>query len=111
MHPPSTSTPGIRTLELRGGILLADQVRDDGGAIGAIAARIRAHRADAVVGLLAERAEIHRVWAVCDVENAASAHVLEKLGILREGVLHRWLVHPNVSPAPRDCYVYAYARE
>ena len=105
-------------------------VRDDVRAVGVIAARMSGHRADigyalarhawrhgyateagrAVVGWLATRTDIHRVWAVCDVDNAASAHVLEKLGMAREGILHRWIVHPNVSPIPRDCYVYALTR-
>ena len=51
--------------------------------------------------------DIYRVWAVCDIENLASARVLEKLGMTREGRLHRWLVHPNISDEPRDCFCYA----
>jgi ribosomal-protein-alanine N-acetyltransferase len=31
------------------------------------------------------RPEIFRVWATCDVENAASARVLERAGMQREG--------------------------
>ena len=105
-------------------------LRDQGRVIGAISARVRGHATDigyvlarahwrqgyateasrAVVAWAAECPETYRVWAVCDVENAASAHVLEKLGMSREGVLRRWIMHPNVSPAPRDCYVYALAR-
>ncbi len=54
--------------------------------------------------------QIYRVWAVCDVENDASGRVLEKAGMRHEGVLHRWLVHPNMSPDPRDCRCYAWAR-
>jgi RimJ/RimL family protein N-acetyltransferase len=52
-----------------------------------------------------------RVWAVCDVENAASARILEKNGFHQEGLLRRWSVHPNVSNVPRDCYCYARTRE
>lgn len=48
-----------------------------------------------------------RVWAICDVENIASARVLEKSGFTREGLLHRAAIHPNVSSEPRDCYLYA----
>ena len=48
-----------------------------------------------------------RIGAVCDVENIGSARVLEKAGFVREGVLHRWLVHPNISDEPRGCYSYA----
>jgi RimJ/RimL family protein N-acetyltransferase len=53
------------------------------------------------------RPGVFRVWAVCDVENVASARVLEKAGLAREGVLRRWSLHPNVSPEPRDCFCYA----
>lgn len=51
--------------------------------------------------------EIYRVWAVCDVENHASARVLEKSGMQREGTLRRWLVHPHCGVVPRDCYCYS----
>jgi len=55
--------------------------------------------------------QIHRVWAFCDVENRASARVLEKLGMRREGTLRRWFLHPNISEVPRDCYSYSRVRE
>jgi len=54
--------------------------------------------------------EIYRVWAVCDVENAASARVMEKVGMEKEGVLKRWLIHPSMSKDPRDCYCYAISK-
>ncbi len=50
---------------------------------------------------------IFRVWAVCDVENAASVKVLEKAGFQQEGIFRRWLIHPDISDEPRDCYCYA----
>jgi len=53
---------------------------------------------------------VFRIGAVCDVENIGSARVLEKSGFVREGLLHRWLVHPNISGEPRDCYSYARIR-
>ena len=53
---------------------------------------------------------IYRVWAVCDVENKGSARVLEKAGMQREGVLRRYLVHPNFSDRPRDCYCYSIVK-
>jgi [ribosomal protein S5]-alanine N-acetyltransferase len=53
---------------------------------------------------------IWRIGAVCDVDNRASARVMEKAGMRREGVLRRWLVHPNLGPEPRDCYSYARVR-
>lgn len=54
--------------------------------------------------------EVCRVWAVCDIENVASARTLEKANFEREGILRRWIVHPNRSSEPRDCYVYGRAR-
>ncbi|MBN2046144.1 MAG: GNAT family N-acetyltransferase [Anaerolineales bacterium] len=53
---------------------------------------------------------IYRVWAVCDVDNLPSARVLEKIGMQREGTLRRWLFHPNIDKAPRDCYVYSITK-
>jgi RimJ/RimL family protein N-acetyltransferase len=56
------------------------------------------------------RPDIFRVWAVCDIENVASARTLEKSGFSREGTLRRWILHPNRSGEPRDCFVYGRAR-
>jgi [ribosomal protein S5]-alanine N-acetyltransferase len=53
---------------------------------------------------------IYRVWAVCDIENPASARVLEKAGLQREGVLRRWILHPGASADPRDCFCYSRVR-
>jgi [ribosomal protein S5]-alanine N-acetyltransferase len=61
----------------------------------------------AVVTWALAQPEIHRVWAVVDVDNRASARVLEKAGMQREGVLRRWSVHPNLGPLPRDCACYS----
>lgn len=54
--------------------------------------------------------EIYRVWAFCDIENSASARVMEKVGMHREGILKRWFIHPNISKEPRDCYCYAISK-
>ncbi len=51
-----------------------------------------------------------RVEASCDVENIASARTLEKAGFSQEGKLGRYTIHPNVSPEPRDCWLYAKCR-
>jgi ribosomal-protein-alanine N-acetyltransferase len=53
---------------------------------------------------------IFRVWATCDVDNVASARVLERVGMQREGILRQWLVHPNISDIPRDCLCYAIVK-
>jgi len=53
---------------------------------------------------------LHRLWAVCYVENHASARVLEKAGFQREGVLRRWEPLPNVGPDAVDCLCYAIVK-
>jgi hypothetical protein len=53
---------------------------------------------------------IHRVSAVCDVDNVASARLLASVGMQLEGTLRRWLIHPNVTDSPRDCYCYAIVK-
>ncbi len=61
----------------------------------------------AVVSWAIKDADVYRVWAVCDIENVASARVMEKAGMQREGILRRWSMHPNRSDEPRHCYCYA----
>lgn len=51
-----------------------------------------------------------RVQAVCDTENTASARTLEKAGFTREATLQRYIVHPNISAAPRACFMYAHCK-
>ena len=63
-----------------------------------------------VVRWALQQPSLFRIGAVCDVENIGSARVLEKCGFIREGLLRRWLVHPNISHEPRDCYSYARVR-
>ena len=53
---------------------------------------------------------IHRAQAFCDLENPASARIMEKAGMTREGILRRYSLHPNLSDAPRDCVMYAKVR-
>lgn len=54
---------------------------------------------------------IHRVWAVCDLENTGSARLLERNGFRQEGILRKWSLHPNISDVPRDCMCYARTRD
>jgi ribosomal-protein-alanine N-acetyltransferase len=66
--------------------------------------------ARAVVELALAQPGLYRVAANCDVENLASARVLEKAGMVREGLLRRYAVHPNISDEPRDVLLYAKTR-
>ncbi|MFQ5630184.1 MAG: GNAT family N-acetyltransferase [bacterium] len=61
----------------------------------------------AVIDWVGRQKEIRRIWAVCDVENMASARVMEKCGLQKEGLLRNWMLHPNRSDQPRDCLCYA----
>lgn len=53
---------------------------------------------------------IFRAEATCDTANTASARVMEKAGMVREGLLRRHMLHPNLSDEPRDSFLYARAR-
>ena len=64
----------------------------------------------AVVDWAIEQESIFRVWAICDIENAASARVLEKAGLQREGILRRFTIHPNIRNEPRDCFCYSIVK-
>jgi RimJ/RimL family protein N-acetyltransferase len=57
-----------------------------------------------------EQKTIFRIWAFCDVDNSASARVMEKIGMRREGILRRRTIHPNVSDEPRDVYCYSVVK-
>jgi RimJ/RimL family protein N-acetyltransferase len=104
--------------------------RDDGRPIGTTDIRLDGHRgeigyvlarsawrqgyateaANAVVAWALSQPELHRVWAVCDVENTASGRVLEKAGMTREACLRAWAAMP-AFPAPRDVWCYAVVKE
>lgn len=105
-------------------------LKEDQDVIGMIELRIDGHMADIgyvlarnywYQGYASEAAQlvldwtiaqptIFRVWAICDIDNHASARVLEKIGMQREGILRRWLFHPNVDKKPRDCYCYSLVK-
>jgi len=103
----------------------------DNRPIGMIGARVRGHTADigyvlsrnhwshdymteavsALAQWLLDQPGVFRVWAVCDIENIGSARVLEKSHFEREGLLRRWIIHPNRSSEPRDVYIYGRGDE
>src|SRR5215213_990666 len=66
--------------------------------------------ASAFVAAALEIAGLWRIQAFCDVENCASARVLEKIGLEREGTLRRYMVLPNLGDVPRDVHCYAKIR-
>jgi [ribosomal protein S5]-alanine N-acetyltransferase len=104
--------------------------RDTNHAIGMLEARMQGTTADLGYvlarahwgkGLMAEALQaitapllqapgIFRVQAACDIANSGSQRALEKAGFAREGRLERFGIHPNVSPEPRACFMYARVR-
>lgn len=59
-----------------------------------------------IVDWLKSQDSIQLIWATCDIENGASARVMEKAGLHKTGVLPAYIVHPNISAELRDCYRY-----
>ncbi len=65
----------------------------------------------AVVRWAAAEPEVWRMWGTCDVDNVASARVMEKAGLAFEAILRRWAVNPNLDPhRPRDFRVFALVK-
>jgi ribosomal-protein-alanine N-acetyltransferase len=68
---------------------------------------------EAIAVVLAEafaQTPVWRIDALCDVENEASARLLQTLGFVCEGVLRRHSIHPNIGSTPRDVSVHARLR-
>jgi ribosomal-protein-alanine N-acetyltransferase len=51
-----------------------------------------------------EKLGLHRIYATCDIENKPSAHVLEKIGMQREGRLREYRLQGENW---RDQYLFA----
>jgi len=67
--------------------------------------------AGAVLDWLKSLDGIARIQATCDCDNAASARVLEKLGLSRQARLPQYAVRPNMPGAPRrDAFLYSWIR-
>ena len=64
----------------------------------------------ALLSMLADEAQVWRVDALVDVDNSASARLLDRLGFDCEGRLRRHSLHPLAGPDPRDVWVYAWLR-
>jgi [ribosomal protein S5]-alanine N-acetyltransferase len=64
----------------------------------------------AVIDWAFQQPSIYRVYATTDVENTASQRVLEKVGMQCEGLLRKYIIHPNISDIPRDSYMYAITK-
>jgi len=66
--------------------------------------------ARALVQWALSQPQVYRVYATTSVENLQSQRVMEKIGMTREGLLRRHVIHPAISPEPIDSYLYAIVR-
>lgn len=64
----------------------------------------------AIIDWAFQQPSIYRVYATTDIENTASRRVLEKVGMQCEGILRKYILHPNRSDIPRDSYIYAIVK-
>lgn len=64
----------------------------------------------AIIQWAFQQPSIYRVYATTDVENIASRRVMEKVGMQCEGILRKYILHPNLSDIPRDSYIYAITK-
>jgi [ribosomal protein S5]-alanine N-acetyltransferase len=57
---------------------------------------------------IAAALSVRRLYALCHVQHEKSAGVLERCRFIREGVLHKHTVFPNLGmPEPQNVYCYA----
>jgi [ribosomal protein S5]-alanine N-acetyltransferase len=61
---------------------------------------------NAMVAFLRKQPFAHRVWTLVDVDNAASARVLEKCGLTEEARLKKWFRFINQENEPKDCIIF-----
>jgi ribosomal-protein-alanine N-acetyltransferase len=66
---------------------------------------------DAVLQAAMAQPPVWRVDALCDEANTASARLLARVGMQREGLLRKVVMHPNAAAHPRDAWLYARTRE
>ncbi len=64
----------------------------------------------AIIDWAFQQPTIYRVYATTEVDNIASRRVLEKVGMQCEGILRKYIIHPNISEIPRDSYMYAIVK-
>lgn len=65
----------------------------------------------AVREVVMDMPHVYRYWLICDVDNPASAKVMEKSGFQFEGILRRFCIHPNISASPRDSKCYSVVKQ
>ena len=54
--------------------------------------------------------EIYRIWAICHLDNKYSSGLMEKAGMIQEGILRRGGFFPNLASEPNDVYLYSFVK-
>jgi [ribosomal protein S5]-alanine N-acetyltransferase len=60
----------------------------------------------AVVSMLMQLSDIHRIWTLVDADNTASVKVLMKAGLKEEARLQKWYRFINQDNQPKDCILF-----
>ncbi len=63
-----------------------------------------------VMSWLMNLPDVDRIWASCDIDNQASARVLEKSSLQYEKTVPRAMIRPNLASTPRDTLVFSRER-
>ena len=113
-----TRFPYMITLKETGQVIGMIDPRVEGSRVGIGYGTARAHwgkgymteATRALIEWAFQQPSIYRVYATTDLENIRSRRVLEKAGMQCEGILRKYIVHPNISDIPRDSYIYAITR-
>lgn len=113
-----TRFPYMITIKETGEVIGMIDPRIEGSRLGIGYVAARAHwgkgyvteATRAVMEWAFQQPTIYRVYATTDLENVASQRVLEKVGMQCEGILRRYILHPNISNIPRDSYMYAITK-
>ena len=113
-----TRFPYVITLSESGEVIGMIDPRIEGPRVGIGYGAARAHwgkgyvteATRAIIDWAFQQPSIYRVYATTDVENIASQRVLEKVGMQCEGILRKYILHPNISDVPRDSYMYAIVK-
>lgn len=117
-----------RKFENQQSVLWAIQDRKDGTFFGAIEIEMMVDRPEGEVGFIIarpywgrgivpealaavlafskKRLGLVRIRGYCDVDNARSARVFDKMGFRSLGIAHKSVSHPNVSPGMRDAKAF-----
>lgn len=64
----------------------------------------------AIINWALSQPQIYRVFATTSVDNVPSQRVMEKSGMMREGLLRRYIIHPAKGPEPVDSYIYSVVK-